>query len=137
MGNINKIDNNLCRSWDLDKKTTFNTTWQFLKNELKILSEAIEVDEYTVKGLMISHLILLDYETVNKEIYNRLVETVYSNVDVARSVVEGASNGGYSFLLMTLWNKNLKLTYGNQMMSYIMNHKLLCLLVQQLKQYDL
>lgn len=53
---------------------------------------------------------LIDYESVNQEIYQKLVNLIYSNTDIARIVLDGASNGGYSYLLMTLWNPNLKLT---------------------------
>ena len=43
-------------------------------------------------------------------LYNNLVNSIYTNTDIARIVVDGASNGGFSFLLMSLWNHNLKLT---------------------------
>ena len=38
-----------------------------------------------------------------------MIKNIYSNTDIARIVINGASNGGYSFLLMSLWNPNLKL----------------------------
>ena len=42
--------------------------------------------------------------------YKKLVDLIYSNRQIARIVLDGYSNGGYSYLLMTLWNPNLKLT---------------------------
>ena len=42
--------------------------------------------------------------------YNNLINSIYTNTDIARIVMDGAANGGYSFLLMSLWNHNLKLT---------------------------
>ena len=43
-----------------------------------------------------------------------MIENIYSNTDIARIVVDGYANGGFSFLLMSLWNHNLKLTEEQQ-----------------------
>lgn len=40
---------------------------------------------------------LLDYENVDSNIYQNLINTIYSNTDIARIVLDGASNGGNSF----------------------------------------
>jgi hypothetical protein len=53
---------------------------------------------------------LKNYQEADPVAYNQLIESIYSNVDIARTVVDGAANGGYSFLLMSLWNPNVKLT---------------------------
>ena len=53
---------------------------------------------------------LRDYQNVDEIAYNNLIKTIYTNTDIARIVINGASNGGYSFLLMSLWNENIKLT---------------------------
>lgn len=53
---------------------------------------------------------LIDYEEVDDVAYNNLIKSIYSNTDIARIVIDGAQNGGYSFLLMSLWNHNLKLS---------------------------
>ena len=50
------------------------------------------------------------YNSVDEVAYNNLINSIYTNTDIARIVMNGASNGGYSFLLMSLWNHNLKLT---------------------------
>lgn len=78
--------------------------------------EAVQVkrdkfDEHDiVKGLTICDSMLIDYNSVDKVAYNNLINSIYTNTDIARIVIDGASNGGYSFLLMSLWNHNLKLT---------------------------
>lgn len=53
---------------------------------------------------------LINYNSVDEVAYNNLVNSIYTNADIARIVMDGAANGGYSFLLMSLWNHNLKLT---------------------------
>ena len=63
-----------------------------------------------VKGLTICDSMLIDYNSVDEVAYNNLINSIYTNTDIARIVMNGASNGGYSFLLMSLWNHNLKLT---------------------------
>ena len=45
-----------------------------------------------------------------EEVYDKLVKSIYNNKDIARIVLDGYSNGGFSFLLMSLWNPTLKLT---------------------------
>ena len=53
---------------------------------------------------------LVDFNNVDNEVYQKLVDLIYSNRQIARIVLDGYSNGGYSYLLMTLWNPSLKLT---------------------------
>lgn len=53
---------------------------------------------------------LMNYNFVDEVAYKKLISSIYTNKDIARIVINGASNGGYSFLLMSLWNHNLKLT---------------------------
>lgn len=68
---------------------------------------------------------LIDYNSVDEVAYNNIINSIYTNTDIARIVTDGASNGGYSFLLMSLWNHNLKLTEeqkafaGNEAMNKI------------------
>ena len=60
--------------------------------------------------MAIVELMLINYEDVPSDIYNKLVNLIYSNPDLARIVLDGAANGGYSFLLYTLFNYDLELT---------------------------
>ena len=53
---------------------------------------------------------LIDYNSIDEVAHNNLINSIYTNTDIARIVMDGAANGGYSFLLMSLWNYNLKLT---------------------------
>lgn len=90
--------------------------WDKIRNNKLLLEWAIKLtkDKFgqrdLVNGLSICDRILVDYDSVDKDIYNRLIKLIYSNKQISRLVLNGASNGGYSFLLMSLWNHGLKLT---------------------------
>jgi len=90
--------------------------WNNIKKNDELLKESIKVEKDKfgerdlVKGLAICEAMLIDYKGVNQEIYQELVNLIYSNTEIARTVLDGASNGGYSYLLMTLWNYELELT---------------------------
>ena len=90
--------------------------WKRIKTNKDLLEWAIkpEKDKFgdgdLVNGLAICDTILSDYKNVDKDIYTELVNLIYSNEQIARIVLDGYGNGGYSYLLMTLWNFNLKLT---------------------------
>lgn len=94
----------------------YNFVWNIIKNDRDILNKAIEVkrDKFnendTFTHLAIVELMLINYEDVPSDIYNKLVNLIYSNTDLARIVLDGAANGGYSFLLYTLFNYDLELT---------------------------
>ena len=94
----------------------YNFVWDIIKNDRNILNKAIEVkrDKFnendTFTHLAIVELMLINYEDVPSDIYNKLVNLIYSNPDLARIVLDGAANGGYSFLLYTLFNYDLELT---------------------------
>lgn len=115
--NIRELDDVLWKSeYGLPRVGNFDRIWAEMKKDKNILKEAIEVEKDKfgekdiVKGLAISEAILLDYEDIDNEVYQTLVNSVYNSTDIARIVIDGASNGGYSFLLISLWNHNLKLT---------------------------
>lgn len=90
--------------------------WKKIKDNLDILSEAIKVkkdkfnesDTFTYNAIV--EAMLEHYDSINENVYNELVNKIYSNTDLARIVLDGAANGGYSFLLYTLFNHELKLT---------------------------
>lgn len=117
MIDIDKLDNELYKSiYNRPRGINYNEIWDRIKNNSQILKEAVQVrrdrfdENDIVKGLAICNAMLIDYESVDNEAYNNLVNSIYTNTDIARIVVDGASNGGFSFLLMSLWNHNLKLT---------------------------
>lgn len=117
MENFRQIENNLYGAmYGIPRKGDANAIWNSIKSNNEILAEAIKVEKDKlgerdlVKGLAICDCMLIDYKEVNPEIYQKLVDLIYSNTEIARIVLDGASNGGYSYLLMTLWNPNLKLT---------------------------
>ena len=93
-----------------------NEIWEGIKNNIDILKEANKPckDKFkerdTVKGTAICERILLDYKDIYKDVYQELINLIYSNKDIARTVLDRTSNGGYSYLLMSLFNFNLKLT---------------------------
>lgn len=117
MEELKKLDDELYRVRYIlkDKEKTLKL-WGEIKNNTEILEYAIKVvkDKWgkrdTFDCITILDSMLIDYNNINKDIYNKLVNIIYTNTDIARIVLDGASNGGYSFLLMTLWNENLNLT---------------------------
>jgi len=117
MIDIEKIDNELHKAiYGIPRVGDYNKLWSRIKNNPNILREAVKVkrDKFDendiVKGLTICDAMLVDYEFVDEIAYNNLINSIYTNTDIARIVMDGASNGGFSFLLMSLWNHNLKLT---------------------------
>lgn len=117
MQNLRQIENDLYGAiYGIPRKGDANEIWNSIKSNNEILAEAIKIEKDKfgkrdlVKGLTICDCMLIDYESVNQEIYQKLVNLIYSNTDIARIVLDGYANGGYSYLLMTLWNPNLKLT---------------------------
>lgn len=116
MVDIEKFDDELyLAAYGLPRVGNYEDIWNNIKSNPEILREAVKVrrDKHDqrdlVKGLAIAEAVLIDYESVDKVAYNNLIKNIYSNTDIARIVINGASNGGYSFLLMSLWNPNLKL----------------------------
>ena len=117
MVNIDMIDKELYNSIYISPRIgDYKEIWTRIRSNKEILQEAIQVtkdkfgDKDIVKSLSIAEFILLDYKNIDSNIYQDLINTIYSNTDIARIVLNGASNGGDSFLLMSLFNPNLKLT---------------------------
>lgn len=117
MTEFRKVENELYGAiYGLPRVGDGQAIWDSIKTNDELLAEAIQVEKDKfgerdlVKGLAICDCMLIDHESVNQEIYQQLVNTIYSNTDIARIVLDGYANGGFSYLLMTLWNHNLKLT---------------------------
>lgn len=117
MENIDKLDDMLYKAmYGIPKTGDSESIWEQIKNDSSVLKEAIKVkkdkwnDKDIVNGLTICNAMLIDYKSVDQSIYNELIKVIYSNTDIARIVMNGAYNVGCSFLLMSLWNHNLKLT---------------------------
>ena len=117
MLDVKEIDDKLYRSIYIDHiPYERNELWNSIRTNERVLREAVKVtkDKWgvhdTVKGLAICDSILVDYVNIDVIAYLELIKQIYSNTDIARIVVDGAANGGYSFLLMTLFNKGLKLS---------------------------
>ena len=102
--------------YTIPRLKNYDKIWSKISSDKEILKEAITItrDKFderdTVVAPTICDSILFNHEEVDRDIYETLVKAIYSNRDIARTVIDGASNGGNSFLLMTLWNQNLKLT---------------------------
>lgn len=119
--NVEKIDNELYGSiYGKPRKGNFEEIWNRIKNDDELLREAVKVvrDKFNerdiVNGLTICDTMLINYKDVDSKVYNTLIDTVYSNEDVARIVINGASNGGYSYLLMALFNHDAVLTQSQK-----------------------
>ena len=93
-----------------------NELWKEIREDKELLREAIQVErdrfdqKDILKGITIANCMLRNFSNIDKDVYQELVNTIYSNKDIARCVIDGYSNGGNSYLLMTLWNFDLKLT---------------------------
>ena len=117
MKDFRKIDDKLYYAKYCDKKVgNPKEIWNSIKNNKELLEWAIKPtkDKFgerdLVNGIAICEDMLVDFNNVDNEVYQKLVDLIYSNRQIARIVLDGYSNGGYSYLLMTLWNPNLKLT---------------------------
>lgn len=117
MVNVKKLDNELYgATYGLPIVGDKREIWESIRNNVEALREAVKVkrnkldDGDIVEGLAISDAMLIDYRNVDTVAYNELVNSIYTNTDIARIVIDGASNGGFSFLLMSLWNHDFKLS---------------------------
>lgn len=117
MKKIDVLENELYGCiYTIPRLKNYDKIWSKISSDKEILKEAITItrDKFderdTVIAPTICDSILFNHEEVDRDIYETLVKAIYSNRDIARTVMDGASNGGNSFLLMTLWNQNLKLT---------------------------
>lgn len=117
MEDFRKIDDKLYHARYCDKKVEIQEEiWNSIKNNKELLEWAIKPtkDKFgerdLVNGLAICEDMLVDFNNVDNEVYQKLVDLIYSNRQIARIALGGYSNRGYSYLLMTLWNPSLKLT---------------------------
>lgn len=116
MMNIKTVDKELYYEKYIKKDyDKLNELWNKVKDNKELLEEAIKVTqnkfgEDTLESLIISECMLITYDKVDNEVYQKLVDIIYSNEKIARKVLDGAANGGFSFLLYTLFNQKLKLT---------------------------
>lgn len=117
MVDIDKLEHELYKTIYIDKsRTKYLELWSKIRQNNELLKEAIKLckDKFnerdTVKAPTIAERVLYDYQNVDKDIYQELINLIYQNKDLARIVINGASNGGYSFLLISLFNFDLKLT---------------------------
>ena len=106
----------------------YDFVWECVRQNKKMLEEAIIVkkDKFNIDDTFnctaVVEAMLMDYENVNQDVYNKLISLIYSNKDLCRIVLNGAANGGYSFLLFTLFNHNLELS--EEMKSYAVDEAL-------------
>ena len=117
MEDFRKIDDKLYYARYCDKKDgNPEEIWSSIKSNRELLEWSIKPtkDKFgerdLVNGLAICKDILVDFNSVDNEVYQKLVDLIYSNRQIARIALGGYSNRGYSYLLMTLWNPSLKLT---------------------------
>ncbi len=88
--------------------------WNLIKDNKEVLNGAINItknkwNEDTLYGRVIAEEILNNYNDVPSDIYEKLIKIIYSNKDIAKTTLN-LSHRGYSFLLLTFHNPNLKLT---------------------------
>ena len=109
MTDIKRVDDELYKAIFVFKNIgKYEDIWEFVKENPKFQREAIKVkrDKFneadTLTGLAIVDTMLKNYKEADQKVYQELINIIYSNVDIARTVIDGAANGGYSFLLMSL-----------------------------------
>lgn len=94
-----------------DAYRDIRTLWNKISRDNGLLKWAIQPcktkwGEDIVNGLTIAHYILSNYKTVDNDIYNKLVEEVFSSQKLASCT----ERHGFTFLEEVLWNTDLKLT---------------------------
>lgn len=124
-GLINEIDTLIYKTEYIDKDyIKLKDIWNKIKRDEQLLLLATEVvkDKFNERDVFVSNtiveLILRYPNQVNKGIYEEVVNKIYENEDLSRIVLDGASNGGYSFLLYTLNNNKLNLTNKQKEFAY-------------------
>lgn len=117
MEEFERIDDNLYKAkYILNNAKVVSEIWNDIKHNIQLLEWAIKLTKAKfgqrdlVNGVSICENILINYNEIDRNIYDELIKLIYSNEQIARIVLDGASNGGFSFLLMSLWNQELKLT---------------------------
>ena len=114
---IEQLDKQLYKYWYfVPRENEVKKIWDYILINPKLQKEAITIvkdtnELNTVKAPTICHRMLMYYQNVNTEIYQELIQEIYSDIDIARTAVEGDKiSGGLSFLLLSLKNNSLKLT---------------------------
>lgn len=114
---LKRLNSELYRATYIDKdQQKKEQIWNCIKENKKLLEQASKVvkDKFgerdTFLATSIVECMLVDYANVDKEVYQALVNKIYTNRELARIVLDGFSNGGYSFLLYTLFNRDINLT---------------------------
>lgn len=116
MENIEELENDLYIAiHGTQQKGNAAEIWNKIKKNTEVLREAVEIrknkwNQDRVTCLTIAETMLIDYKDLDPVAYKSLIESIYTNTEIARIVLDGYSNGGCSFLLMSLWNHDLKLT---------------------------
>ncbi len=90
------------------------STWECFRKNKEVLGNSIKVNRNgcNFNEPLVCREILCDYENVDNEIYYKLINTIYSNKEIARRnvTIDAILFSTPAFLIMTLWNPNLKLT---------------------------
>lgn len=117
ISNLTRLENALYGAiYGVPQTGDFKTIWNEIKKNPELMRQAVQVKRNkwntgdTLEAITIADTMLVDYQSSDPEAYQSLVQTVFQNKDIARMVLDGASNGGYSFLLMCLWNPTVKLS---------------------------
>ena len=94
MIDIEKLDDELYKSiYGKPKTGDYNEIWTRIKSNPEVLREAVQIqrdkfdESYIVKGLTICNALLIDYKSVDEVAYNNLINSIYTNTDIARMVV--------------------------------------------------
>ena len=112
MKNFNEVDNRMANAALDYMIDLLLKIWNENKDNKELLEWAITPtknrfgDRDIVNGINVSNAILLDSDNIDKDIYQKLVDLIYTNKQIAR--LNPVDSGSY--LILTLTNPKLKLT---------------------------
>ena len=121
MINVEKLDDELYRAFH--NNGSFENAlklWSMIKGDPTILREAVQVkkDKFgerdIVRGIAIASTMLMDFENVDEEAYDNLIDAIYTNKDIFLSIINGKN------LKVSKYMKKAIKTFKN-MEQYILN----------------
>lgn len=116
MVNLNTISYEILKSSHLDRDIIkYQKLWNRIKYDCNVLGMAIKTEKDSnnqemLKYPAIAEAMLVNYNDVDANSYNKLINIIFSNHTIARTYIDGKEKGCFSFLLIALFNDKLKLT---------------------------
>ena len=94
MSKVKGLDNELYKSmYGNPRVGDSKEIWNEIKSDPDVLRESVQItkdkfgERATVEGLAICNAMLIDYEKIDEVAYKKLIDSIYSNTDIARIVL--------------------------------------------------